>query len=453
MESDERVVFLIHVLCCSVSVYLCAAILIEINEDPYLISSSTRHVTQFKLPAISVCVHTQLYDPNFETLTESKEDVFENNITFADHFKLNQYPALVEQCVVLQPNLNPMPCRRVTTPRVFISKQYVCYTYFLASETHEREYNMAVVDGFVMYALKVNVTGRPDDTVSLVVHNNDDKPMPTFGGSRSVDIDVNKTAQASVIVDITRIQMVNAPEDKCLDYKTRGFESKKDCFDQCIVETTANRTGRWPSQVFAAGDLYHRYQRSLMTLTPDAPDIKVRCTEKVCQIPDCFQNDYVTTVRNTVPRVRRNANKMLTIQIGTPMITMTTILYQKQMTFNVIMSSLGGLVSLWTGLSMASVFHLIWRLMFKIGAILGNRETKREVNRVFERRSPKMVDQLLTPSAGGRKRSIYDPSIYKSTGHMRKFASSVYGHFSHGARPVRELGHGMRYSRNTNLVV
>ncbi|KAI1298439.1 hypothetical protein HDE_04199 [Halotydeus destructor] len=405
-------------------------------------SSSTRYASKFKLPAISVCVHTDLYDPDFELLTESKDDMFGIDITFADHFKFNQCPSLVSKCVVLKPDLNPMPCKSVTKPKVFVSKQFICYTYFYVTETTNTEYNMAVVEGFVMNSLTVNTSYLKDDIVSLVVHDNDDKPMPTFGGSRSVDIDVNNTAQASIIVDITRIQISKAPEDKCLNYRTRGYESKKDCFDQCIVNMTANRTGRWPSQVFAGAGLDEKYQRSLMTLSPDAPDIKVHCTAHICPALDCYQNDYVTTIRNTLARTGNRTNsKTLTIQIGTPMITLTSILYQKQMTFNAIMSSLGGLVSLWTGLSMATVFQFIWKATFKVGAILVNREAKGAKMGFFERRSLKMADMKRAPSRGRRRRSIYDPSIYKSAGHVKKFAATVYSHFSDEAlreRHVRE---------------
>lgn len=311
---------LVEVTCALVALFQSVTIMLTFVQKPYLISSTSSYPQTFQLPALSICAHTKLYDPNYYTMFDNRvpQAVKGKEITFGEHYNSSQLSGLVQNCVVLLPNLTAAKCHHVSKIKIYVNKQVICYTYFDRDFMNEEfNYNMKIVAGFMMFEIMVNSHDTIDEIITLVIHGNLMRPVPYFSSAGSVDINVNETSAVFALVDMSIITNLNPPDDVCFDYNQLNYRNIDDCLTRCVFNMVVNRTGKWPGEMFGTLASPVANRNLLMNMDHDSSNESVSCFDHVCSRKDCTQLDFTTTIRNRIPTDRRGRDReTVTINIG-----------------------------------------------------------------------------------------------------------------------------------------
>lgn len=380
MSSTARAKFekIIWILCALVASYQGLTILMSFIKTPYIVSSATNFPQTFDLPAVSICAHTRLFSEDYYRITNSTapDGLRNRNVTFEQHYNESLMPHLIANCAMLLPNLTAANCSTISDIKIYVSKQFVCYTYFDRDYVKEvLNYNMKIVNGFIMFEMSLNSSATPDEVITLVVHSKSKRPNPFFSESGSLDINVNETSSVSILVNIQTILIQTAPSYVCSDYRKLNYRSYDDCLMRCKFNTALNATGLWPGELLGSNKSGPAFKELLVNMNHMEKESILHCLNEVCVAKDCKQRDYTTEIRNMVPTDPSGKDRSsLFISIGTPFVMETLIDYQEQITFNQVVSQLGGLFSLWTGVSVVLLFEWLYDAYGKIKVVVVQRK-------------------------------------------------------------------------------
>lgn len=117
-------------------------------KTPYIISSLAVFQEEFELTAVSICAHTRLHSDDHYKINTNPNQTQRLNITFEQHYNKSLMPSLINSYAVLLPNLMAANFTRVSEVKIYVSKQFICYTFFGRDYVKENlKYNMKIVNG------------------------------------------------------------------------------------------------------------------------------------------------------------------------------------------------------------------------------------------------------------------------------------------------------------------
>lgn len=354
---------LLYAACALVATCQLTVMLYRYTFQARRISSNVFYPSEFKLPAISICAPTPLFDPDFYSLSfESRSQL---NITFAEHYNNSLLPHLIASCVVMLPNLSTRNCSAVSRVKIYASKQHICYTYFDGEHLFEhRIYKLKVVDGFTVVELQISLHGTRNAQVVVALHAPDEPPMTDVTSSHCIDVNINTTQEIYLAVNVELIRNVNAPPHVCTNYQKRGYKNNAECDDVCLKSRAKAINGKWPAEVMGTIDSEGK-ERVLDGDHLDDKDM-MTCFLHTCANDDCDTDSYYVTRRNTVTANRSAHNHFLTVSFGSPLVRKTIIVHSQALTVDEVISHVGGIFGIWIGLSLTAVLNRLWLALDRI---------------------------------------------------------------------------------------
>lgn len=358
---------IIWLVCYILATFQSSQILVSIVRKPHTIITVITNPNNFKLPALSICTPTALYEARFHRLSYELYPprlALSNrkyNVSVIDHYRDSQINNLIEQCSVLAPNLTAVDCFDLTKTKFFVNKQHICHTLFFENSTSTiADYELQDIANFVLFEIRLNTAFAKDKDITVVVHGNKLLPLPYFVSYGSLVVNSLENDAMYMFYDEVRIRHLNQPIGTCMDYSTIGFSSASHCHDMCLAKRSISRTGNWPAEIFYdIEDIGQDMNLSLVHLT-DGDTIECQAE---CPILDCNYSRYTTTLRKLVTVYKGNDSARLvaqkdrvSINIAMPVIREMVIEYHDRVIFNNILSQFAGMFSLWIGLSLMVVF-------------------------------------------------------------------------------------------------
>lgn len=351
-----------YLTCTAIAVIQTYQMLAEYLSRPLIISSTTSNAQSVSLPSISICNHNQFGGPGLHYLISSKN--YTLDINFETLYQESLKPDLITNCAIRAPDLTVKNCTDIVEPTAQVSWEYTCNTYFDTNEY--APYDTTLLKGYNFAEFHVNNSRVRDNELLLDVHPPHSYPdtLQSFSSSATINSQSIEIFTLSVTQSSYAIHAEDVITPVCLNYSLIGFFNREHCLYECTLQAYVKLYNAFPGVLF--GSKTNEFEQLAVRIESLPRDLLIDCSRESCPLPDCVTTSYTVTLTGQLPR--REDGSTLRIFFGPPFGTDTQMLVRLKVSFNELLSQIGGAFGLWVGASVVSGVSLMAGLVDRFAA-------------------------------------------------------------------------------------
>jgi hypothetical protein len=302
------------------------------------------------MPALSLC--RELYD--LKSISKLRRKYKSENLP--QNFSLWS-PSLIEEITLSESDLYinytvfenrfEIPKKIIT----HINRGFKCFTLFSRkmNETNvvfnQTEYSSTIIN----FEITFNTSDSPDvKYFRLMVHSPHQKVESPY---RRKNIQISQNLLKDITFKSVSIHSLPAPyETNCRNYSKFGYFSKRDCINQCLISLAKKRCNQWPGDVFASNSVNQSFLPNFL-INKCLGEISEKYCNHKCQYNDCIEE--ILTVEELNNFDEKFAEKYV-FYLWFPLSHDYRYEYKPTFTFVEFINYIGGIISLWFGLSFLS---------------------------------------------------------------------------------------------------
>ena len=351
-------------ICSLIAVFQSGAMVDDYFNRHLSVSSETKEAGEFLLPAFTVCAHTQFGGPGLNWLI-SPEDYSSKlrDKTFREVHEQSQKPDFIIACALTNPNMTVDNC---TEPKIRVNWENICYSFFDNHDFREL-FKCDLFKETMLLEIQSNmakscVKDYCVASMQVVVH----RPFEMFDlDTRSLSIELDNIEALEFSVTKTKFAIKKDPgiHGICSVYGGRtGYVNRADCLFKCRFEQFVTRNNAWPGTLFGMA-MNNSYADLKMSVKLIDDEDQRYCSQVVCKLEDCVKVFY--SIQTLATKKRRPDNNTTQLLFGTPFGTVTTQVIRLKISFNELLSQVGGVFGLWIGASIFASFQLIQKAILR----------------------------------------------------------------------------------------
>ncbi len=321
---------------------------------PITVNLDIIKANHYEMPALSLCREIKRMKSLSKLWQKYKTNEFPVNYTFLSPFLLDEITLKASDLEINYTVYeNKIGKQEVNSSGVVthINRGFKCFTLFSKSmnETNtvfnQTDYSSTIIN----FELKFNTSDNPIvDYFRLMIHPSHQIVSSPY---RRKNIQISQNLLKDITFKRVLIHSLPAPyETNCINYSQIGFRSKIDCINQCLISVAKKRCNRWPAEIFAPKTVNHSFLPKFL-INECLEKISEKYCNHKCQYNDCIEE--ILTVEELNSFDEKFAEKYF-FYIWFPLSHDYRYEYKPTFAFVEFINYIGGIISLWFGLSFLS---------------------------------------------------------------------------------------------------